>query len=336
MDIEILPKSVVNSSRNVQETITKKRLQQRQQLGHPDQVSSDDLIHLAHYATAEGLYGIIKNGCLWASAAYYLNDSSEIDYGCKLFTNFLAEFPLEPEKEWLRTGVLEKTEKAFKPGGFMDSVIPRTYVACFCEDENLLSQWRAYGQGGGYSISFRRKELVSSLKVEDELYLVELRRVIYDEKVQIEQLRGVLSDVLSALDDPSVLASFQNIEDEYKPLFFTSFEMFLQTLALGEIVRFKYPAFKDEKEWRLVIRPQSPFLNSGEIGQLKFRPARGMVIPYLELRPKLKAGRLPIDFVRYGPTLEKKRVENSLDLLFKQNGYGDVTFRGSEIPVIFP
>jgi hypothetical protein len=34
-----------------------------------------------HYTTAQGLKGIIDGKCLWATAASYLNDASEIEYG---------------------------------------------------------------------------------------------------------------------------------------------------------------------------------------------------------------------------------------------------------------
>ena len=39
---------------------------------------------LFHYTTVAGLQGIIENNCLHASAAYFLNDSSEIEYGIRV------------------------------------------------------------------------------------------------------------------------------------------------------------------------------------------------------------------------------------------------------------
>ena len=47
---------------------------------------------LHHYTTIEGIQGILRDGCLHASAAYYLNDSSEIDYGCILFASVLQKW----------------------------------------------------------------------------------------------------------------------------------------------------------------------------------------------------------------------------------------------------
>src|SRR5258708_7067446 len=34
-----------------------------------------------HYTTTEGLRGIVENNELWATSAYFLNDTTEITYG---------------------------------------------------------------------------------------------------------------------------------------------------------------------------------------------------------------------------------------------------------------
>jgi hypothetical protein len=299
---------------------------------NPDKSPAGDPEYLAHYTTSQGLQGIVQNGNLWASAPYYLNDTSEIDYGCQLFTSLLTKLLTQQGLDPVPRTIFEMAKKSFEPGGFMDSVVARTYVACFCEDENLLSQWRTYGQSGGYSISFSRKALCE-LGVDKELYIVTLQRVIYDKKLQSELLELVLSDLLSIMLEPEVKDIYKTADVQGKQLFIVSFNSFLQTMASTEIVRFKHPAFAEEKEWRLIVRPLSTNLSTNEMALLKFRPSRGVLVPYLELRPK-ESTLLPVSWVRYGPTLEKKRVENSLKLLFKQKGYSPVPIHGSDIPVI--
>jgi hypothetical protein len=44
---------------------------------------------LYHYTTADGLKGIVENDELWATSAYYLNDSTEIMYGYQLIDEAL-------------------------------------------------------------------------------------------------------------------------------------------------------------------------------------------------------------------------------------------------------
>jgi hypothetical protein len=46
---------------------------------------------LYHYTTADGLKGIIENDELWATSAYFLNDSAEIIYGCRILKEALDE-----------------------------------------------------------------------------------------------------------------------------------------------------------------------------------------------------------------------------------------------------
>jgi hypothetical protein len=336
-DIKSQIQTAINVTQTVRQLLVLRRVERIKQGLNPDKSPTGDPPSLAHYTTADGLYGIIQNGTLRASAAYYLNDSSEMDYGCQLFTEMLDEAIIDADnsQDTVRKKVCEDTKKAFVPGGYIESLIYRTYVACFCEDDNLLSQWRAYGQNGGYSLTFPGDVLSKSLTVSDEFYYVELQRVIYDKKIQNQLLQLVLSDLLSIMNDKRVSTIYDNADYEGKINFVSAFYMMLQTIAVNEIVRFKHPAFAGQKEWRLIVRPMSTNLSTKEIEHLRFRTARGMMVPYLELRPK-EGTLLPITSIQYGPTLDKKRVMKSLDLLFKQKGYPDIPVIGSEIPVILP
>ena len=106
---------------------------------------------------------------------------------------------------------------------------------------------------------------------------------------------------------------------------------------LDEIVGFKTDAFKEEQEWRLVIR-SSELLKQGtdDAGKtppkINFRTSRGIVIPYVHLVPI--AGKLPIRRIRFGPTLDPKRARASVEMLLEANGFGGVKVDGSDIPVL--
>jgi hypothetical protein len=58
------------------------------------------------------------------------------------------------------------------------------YLSCFCEDDNLLSQWRAYGTSGGYSLGFQFSfnDFISFLgfKPEPSTYTAKWVKVEYD------------------------------------------------------------------------------------------------------------------------------------------------------------
>ena len=66
----------------------------------------------------------------------------------------------------------------------------RVYAACFCEERDLLSQWRAYSGGvTGYAIEF------SWAKLRQQFPINRLGRVEYE----INQQREILSQILFTL-----------------------------------------------------------------------------------------------------------------------------------------
>ena len=103
-----------------------------------------ELGQLFHYTTAEGLKGIIENNELWASSAYFLNDSSEVMYGYGVVKEVL--------EEWIKScgrgeysmalGFARDLLRGFGHDLLNKNIIDPIYLACFCEDGNLLSQWR--------------------------------------------------------------------------------------------------------------------------------------------------------------------------------------------------
>lgn len=332
-DNKSLLETVAVATNKVRDTIVKKRVMRMRQGQNPDKHPQGDPIHLAHYTTAEGLRGIIDSGNLWATSAYYLNDASELDYGRQLFGDILIKAIAEEGRDPVSKSIFQEAKKAFEPGGELESTISRTYVTCFCERDNLLSQWRGYGQAGGYAIVFPLKEFRNGAMMVSDSYHTELHRVIYDREIQTLLLKLVLEDLISVLNEESILQLWKSYGPAEKHLFASSFNTFLQTMALNEIVRFKDPAFEEEREWRLAVRPMSFKINTQEVQQLRFRTAKGNIVPYLELRPK--EGRLlPIQSVRYGPSLKQKQAVNSLGLLFQQKGYPDIKFEGADIPLV--
>ena len=127
-------------------------------------------------------------------------------------------------------------------------------------------------------------------------------------------------------------SKFSNLTEKGQAYCVSMCEFAFQRVALGEIVRFKHPAFEEEKEWRLIAQPKG--LKADEekfVDTLKFKTSRGMPMPYIELLPEGEL--LPITSVQFGPTLEKKRVEHALGVLFRKHGYGKTRIEGSEIPV---
>ncbi|HEV7494344.1 hypothetical protein [Baekduia sp.] len=99
---------------------------------------------LYHYTTLDGLTGITDTSSIWASDARYMNDASEMSYAAELIETVIAEVLAEVDDQPLRSAL--PTRPGF--GNAFNYAVPfgpRPFVACFCEAEDLLSQWRGYG-----------------------------------------------------------------------------------------------------------------------------------------------------------------------------------------------
>jgi hypothetical protein len=114
---------------------------------------------LYHYTDSGGLVGILESQTLRATDARYLNDALELEHGCRLVDHVLREkWRSLPRSErrgvtpaitlFLDMALTDRLFDPYEPGRF-------AFVTCFCEEGNLLSQWRAYAdRGAGYSIGF--------------------------------------------------------------------------------------------------------------------------------------------------------------------------------------
>ncbi|HEY2467771.1 MAG TPA: DUF2971 domain-containing protein [Terracidiphilus sp.] len=171
---------------------------------------------LYHYTTADGLKGIVENEELWATSAYYLNDSAEILYGYRVLDLALQEWLKRtnlPEDSVAR-GLAESLRSYFGQDALERNVITPIYLACFCEEGNLLSQWRAYGSSGGYSIGFRvpAEGILYGLMPEPRVYTARSVKVEYDREKQIQGIFEILDSLFPILDEREVTEAVRSID----------------------------------------------------------------------------------------------------------------------------
>src|SRR5579859_315889 len=288
---------------------------------------------LYHYTTPDGLKGIIEKKELWATSAYFLNDPAEITYGYNLLKDVLEGWLTESTlpADSLAVALAKDLRKSFGEDLLSRKVINPIYLACFCEEGNLLSQWRAYGQSGGYSIGFRvpRPSTISlgqGFTPEPNVYTSKWARVEYDKNEQIKQCRAVLDSILAFFAERGTTEAIRAVDDH--PL--VSYQCFLrvvQDILLEELVHFKHEAFRVEKEWRVIVRRRELTKQGTDDGgktpvPVHFRTGRGMLIPYVRLIPTDPPNKtLPIQCIRTGPTLEKTTAAMALIMLLEKCGY---------------
>jgi hypothetical protein len=272
---------------------------------------------LFHYTSLDGLKGILGTHQIWVTDVAYLNDSLELQLASELIERCTAEATKNASpmcKELLRRSEV---------GGSQADLGQGYYVACFCDDRDLLSQWRAYGErGGGYAVGFSAYEMAYE-------GLLALRRVIYDPVEQERLVRGVIQRICTAFDMVAAGKTTAQLDSDHT---FPSFAQLLASHFREFLVTFKHDAFSAEKEWRIVL----PFSQDQQLSFVRFRGDRGQAVPYMCLHPRTPTpamSLLPIVEVVHGPTLHPELAKKSLHLLLQSTDYDHVEVGGSRAPL---
>jgi hypothetical protein len=311
---------------------------------------------LFHYTTARGICGIIGTRSLFATHADFLNDSAECKILIEILLPQLRDEFAQLVPELIRIGALksdvmtEKGTDVFEQGArqIIASVVRAIenispfFVASFCmhlpaspEYQNgLLSQWRAYAQGG-FAIEFDELQLDKLAAQENDVYRhqgILTRHVAYDsyaDHVDLSKFEGLARAALS------VVFTQKHLQEELKTLFgdrqFHEFvKPFLESLPF-----LKNFGFQEEVEYRMVALCNRPGVSAENETRLQreilFRDsAGGSVVPYITLFKGLDA-KLPIKSIIIGPHQNQDNQEKALRLLLDQNEIRGVEIRKSAI-----
>lgn len=258
---------------------------------------------LSHYTTLRGMQGIVDEGVMRMSNVSFLNDRRELTYGVSEAAKVIREVDLG--KEW---------DKAIKSvlADFRNSKIPNTYAACFCEDEDVLSQWRAYsGSEQGLEIVFKRRELQEMMRQMKALfYPVLYGRTRTNKHIVSELTEGLLSK--EAITEARRYSFEDNKEHAY-------------SLLSRMLPRFKHWGFREEREWRFVIQHKT--VRSA----VKFVAKGHYIVPYLEVLIGV-APDLPIETIRIGPGREQDLTRRSVELYLASKQMADIEVALSNVP----
>jgi Protein of unknown function (DUF2971) len=210
---------------------------------------------LYHYTDARGLIGIVENRCLWATDTRFLNDELEAVYAGNVVSGALESLTVNPEDD----GSIVPHVRA--------CVGPETpfsiYVACLCEDGDLLSQWRAYGVNQGYSLGFALRDVArgdgSATAVEEP----ETR--LYPMTYGLDPVAQRVNELVDAI-----------VERQAGHPGMHGYETARRVMAF--LASVKHPAFSEEREWRLIqVHDEQGGVQPPAV---HFRPSQLGVVPY--------------------------------------------------------
>jgi hypothetical protein len=219
--------------------------------------------------------------------------------------------------------VLETNVKRF-------SEVVDVFVSCFCEQGDLLSQWRGYGAGtSGVSIGFKAKELRSRSQLAQADYSIQA--ALYDTEtirniVMLRYLQAVAKITTDHLGewDVSVDQMIEYIRSS------DAMRDFMAGTAVNAI-RMKHEGFHEECEWRAVVSLPS----SGNAQLVDFRSGPLTLTPYVEIDVTDPVRHLPlVGEIICGQTTYEDETLFAVEMYLEKMGFkkGEVPVRMSSTP----
>lgn len=196
-----------------------------------------------YYTTAATAMLILQNREVWMRSTALMNDSSEIDHGLSCLAGAYQSYvgaDLNSALDECIPGVSNRLQATFN--SWIPIIKKNTYILSVSEhlrsedDYGRLSMWRAYGGSAGVALVFRADPMLRESHVlgaysspvaylSDSDFRLELKRLADGIRANREYVRSLGSD-----DVVSVM-----------------FEAFRFAAICT-----KHPAFKEEREWRVV------------------------------------------------------------------------------------
>jgi hypothetical protein len=235
---------------------------------------------LYHYTSAAGFVGILERRCVFASDVWFLNDASEVRYAQTRMLEQVRKWT--EDQPWVEE-LLEVSEA--KPG-WLDDV----FVASFCEERDLLSQWRGYA-AGGFAVGFAVDGLAA---LDREPGAVRLVQVDYGAESGRRRLRALFEQ----------LAAGGPYAQEER-------ERLARKVLLPEMACVKEPSFSEEREWRLLVVEE-------RAERILFRVGATAVVPYVEVALPEPS---PVCEVVIGPSVDQQLRRRGVEQLLARRGY---------------
>lgn len=270
---------------------------------------------LYHYTDYDGAKGIIESRSLRLTKLSYLNDISELKLAIELFKTNAVEWA-KKINEGEKKELLDKT--ACQLQNFENINI---CVASFCENGDLLSQWRSYGNGGScVALGFNAK----LLKGLSNTGRINLLRCVYSPHEHREIIDDLINILLNSYDIISSKREHVRDWEEKK----WDLICYFNTTFLSVAPVIKDSSFSEEKEWRIITTPM-PLTDKNWFSMI----GNNRVSQYYKLifNEVFQSTDEVLKEIIIGPTQEPKLVSDAFWALLHKAGY-KTTLRHSQIP----
>ena len=287
---------------------------------------------LYHYTDVTGVKGIIESQSLWATSINFLNDPDELVYGLDVIIDSIESSKLSKSFSTAMWALLDVSKKMILEG---ESETSNTYVISFCEEQEILGQWRLYGRNGlGYclGIEFHPDLLLGAIPEDASIGNFGVvnfpKPILYNKDNQIKYLSKIFEAI-----DCFLLEFFDTTgvgkDSKRKFQIYTSIVHYTIDHLLPYI---KKPEFNEEREWRIVVKQKSPNWKT------HYRASGSLISPFIRLgfhQPTSEADdegnfaydqtEVPIREIIAGNCLEFPRAKMGLAMFLEHKGVSNVS-----------
>jgi hypothetical protein len=238
---------------------------------------------------------------MWASNLRFLNDSRELEYGLDMIRRVLKGNDNPTVKDVLDPGLVDPNEDAAYS----------VYGLSFSAAVDDLSQWRAYGSGGGYAIGFPcewgSSKTLQRFAHENGCILGKVR---YEQEEHRKLAQLLVGEMRTSHRPFDRMSESTAVGRETGPI-------------IASLI--KDPSFVKEEEWRLI----GPHARPDEI---RYRDGRTGITPYIAL--DLDEGVRDEIFVTVGPCPDKELARRAAAIVLGRGNLSSAIDRVSvsEIP----
>ncbi len=305
---------------------------------------------LYHYCSNEVLINILKNKQLWMTDISHSNDYNElrlffpdIYYVIEdIYNNSPFEMCYKGKKDYQALNLLLRNVEDYINKSLRKGDIT-SFVVCFSEKGDLLSQWRGYANDAfGFSIGFSKNELTKYSKKECFNGRLSFHKVEYINKAKADKIIKKYSN--------EILRYIKNIRMKVKSLFRSrdlneeQTEFMMVILLYGKIVtimmnslRYKWESYQEEYEWRLFFNSitkdeESLFVEESKLpewsffdkdltnlrGKIDFYSTEECILPYYPIILSELSAK-PIKQVLLGP--KNMSYSQDIKLLFAKSKF---------------
>ncbi|MCU1407355.1 MAG: hypothetical protein JWQ43_3658 [Glaciihabitans sp.] len=264
-----------------------------------------------HYTDQAGLQGILSSGEIWTTDTSYLNDSRELTFALDQMIDVVSRELAPADFAAL---------KVLFAGGLRRS--PRTLVACFCEEGDLLSQWRGYASPGGYAIGMDTRLLARHWMSEGVGMFLPVKYSESDATSAATRWAATVTREWKSALGGDMQALFgdktkpdEDLVERFAPMLykFSSSIGHLNSMA----ALYKHPAFSEELEWRFVTNLHEQQSNVG------VRSGPAGLVPYRAMPFQKSTTDSPVCAIRIGPGLDELNQTIAVRDLLRMYGYSE-------------